>query len=93
MQIKRILCAVDFSPASDRAAQYALSLAQEAKGRLTMLLLMGMPPIIVMGMMFMNPMFIKPLFTDPIGHFMLVVGIALQTVGYFVIRKIIRIQV
>jgi tight adherence protein B len=64
-----------------------------AQGRLTMLLLMGMPPIIVMGMMFMNPQFIKPLFTDPIGHFMLVVGIALQTVGYFVIRKIIRIQV
>lgn len=33
----RILCAVDFSPASDRAAQYALSLAQEAKAQLTML--------------------------------------------------------
>jgi tight adherence protein B len=64
-----------------------------AQGRLTMLLLMGMPPIIVMGMFFMNPTFIKPLFTDPIGHVMLVVGIALQTVGYFVIRKIIRIQV
>jgi tight adherence protein B len=64
-----------------------------AQGRLTMLLLMGMPPIIVIGMFFMNPTFIKPLFTDPIGHVMLVVGIALQTVGYFVIRKIIRIQV
>jgi nucleotide-binding universal stress UspA family protein len=33
----RILCAVDFSPAADRAAQYALSLAQEAKSHLTML--------------------------------------------------------
>jgi nucleotide-binding universal stress UspA family protein len=33
----RILCGVDFSPASDRAAQYALSLAQEAKSRLTLL--------------------------------------------------------
>jgi tight adherence protein B len=64
-----------------------------AQGRLTMLLLMGMPPIIVMGMYFMNPMFIRPLFTDPIGHAMLVIGICLQTVGYFVIRKIIRIQV
>jgi tight adherence protein B len=64
-----------------------------AQGRLTMLLLMGMPPIIVMGMLFMNPSFIKPLFNDPIGHAMLVIGIALQTVGYFVIRKIIRIQV
>ena len=43
-----------------------------AQGRLTMLLLMGMPPIIVMGMYFMNPLFIRPLFTDPIGHAMLV---------------------
>jgi nucleotide-binding universal stress UspA family protein len=33
----RIVCAVDFSPASDRAAQYALSLAQEAKGHVTLL--------------------------------------------------------
>ena len=64
-----------------------------AQGRLTMLLLMGMPPIIIAGMMFMNPTFIRPLFTDPIGHAMLVIGICLQTVGYFVIRKIIRIQV
>lgn len=64
-----------------------------AQGRLTMLLLMGMPPLIVAGMYFMNPQFIQPLFTDPIGHAMLVIGIALQTVGYFVIRKIIRIQV
>jgi tight adherence protein B len=64
-----------------------------AQGRLTMLLLMGMPPLIVMGMYFMNPQFIRPLFTDPIGHAMLVIGIVLQTMGYFVIRKIIRIQV
>src|SRR6516225_5876475 len=64
-----------------------------AQGRLTMMLLMGMPPIIVLGMYFMNPQFIQPLFTDPIGHVLIVVGLVLQTVGYFVIRKIIRIQV
>lgn len=64
-----------------------------AQGRLTMALLMGMPPIIVVVMMTLNPAFIQPLFSDPIGHTLLVGGIALQTVGYFVIRKIIRIQV
>ena len=64
-----------------------------AQGRLTMALLMGMPPIIVTIMLTLNPAFIRPLFTDPIGHTLLVAGIALQTVGYFVIRKIIRIQV
>jgi tight adherence protein B len=64
-----------------------------AQGRLTMALLMGMPPIIVTAMLLLNPSFIRPLFADPIGHFLLVAGITLQTIGYFVIRKIIRIQV
>jgi tight adherence protein B len=58
-----------------------------------MALLMGMPPIIVTVMLILNPAFIRPLFSDPIGHGLLVAGITLQTVGYFVIRKIIRIQV
>jgi len=64
-----------------------------AQGRLTMMLLMGMPPLIVVTMLLMNPNFIQPLFTDPIGHTLIVAGISLQTIGYFVIRKIIRIQV
>ena len=64
-----------------------------AQGRLTMALLMGMPPIIVTVMLLLNPNFIRPLFSDPIGHTLLVAGIILQTIGYFVIRKIVRIRV
>src|SRR6202162_3496149 len=64
-----------------------------AQGRLTMLLLMGLPPVIVVTMLVLNPSFIHPLFNDPIGHTLVVAGIVLQTIGYFVIRKIIRIQV
>jgi tight adherence protein B len=64
-----------------------------AQGRLTMMLLMGLPPIIVVSMLLLNPSFIRPLFADPIGHALVVTGITLQTVGYFVIRKIIQIQV
>ena len=64
-----------------------------AQGRLTMMLLMGLPPLIVTVMMIMNPAFIQPLFGDPIGHVLIVAGITLQTIGYFVIRKIVRIQV
>jgi tight adherence protein B len=64
-----------------------------AQGRLTMLLLMALPPIIVIVMLVMNPGFIRPLFDDPIGHTLLVSGITLQTIGYFVIRRIIHIQV
>ena len=64
-----------------------------AQGRLTMMLLMGLPPTIIVTMLIMNPSFIRPLFADPIGHVLLAAGITLQTVGYFVIRRIIQIQV
>ena len=64
-----------------------------AQGRLTMVLLMAMPPTVVAVLMAFSPDFVKPLFYDPIGHILLVVAITLQTVGYFVIRKIIKIQV
>ncbi len=64
-----------------------------AQGRLTMMLLMGLPPIIVVSMQVLNPSFIHPLFADPIGHILVVAGITLQTIGYFVIRKVIQIQV
>jgi tight adherence protein B len=64
-----------------------------AQGRLTMMLLMGLPPLIVVVMLLMNPGFIRPLFADPIGHTLIVAGIAMQTIGYFVIRRIIQIQV
>jgi tight adherence protein B len=64
-----------------------------AQGRLTMVLLMALPPTIVVIMRLLNPGFIQPLFADPLGHALIVGGITLQTLGYFVIRKIIRIQV
>jgi tight adherence protein B len=64
-----------------------------AQGRLTMMLLMMLPPVIIVVMLIMNPDFVRPLFNDPIGHALVAAGITLQTVGYFVIRKIIQIQV
>ena len=64
-----------------------------AQGRLTMMLLMALPPAVVVTMQVLNPGFIRPLFIDPVGHALIVGGITLQTLGYFVIRRIIRIQV
>jgi tight adherence protein B len=64
-----------------------------AQGRLTMILLMALPPVIIVTLELVSPEFIRPLFTDPIGHTFLVIGIALQTMGYFIIRKVIQIQV
>jgi len=52
-----------------------------AQGRLTMVLLMALPPVIVLIMQIMNPGFIRPLFTEPLGHGFIVAGITLQTIG------------
>jgi len=64
-----------------------------AQGRLTMAMLMAMPPVVVAILFLFSPEFVKPLFNDPIGHALLVASVALQTIGYFVIRRIIKITV
>jgi tight adherence protein B len=64
-----------------------------AQGRLTMAMLMAMPPVVVAILLVFSPDFVRPLFKDPIGHALLVASISLQTIGYFVIRRIIKIQV
>ncbi|MGH9557343.1 MAG: type II secretion system F family protein, partial [Terriglobales bacterium] len=64
-----------------------------AQGRLTMLILMSLPPGVVLMFAFMDLNFIRPLWTDPIGHALIAAGIVMQTIGFFLIRRIIQIQV
>jgi tight adherence protein B len=64
-----------------------------AQGRLTMVLLMAMPPAVVSILEVFSPEFVHPLFYDPMGHALLVASVVLQTIGYFVIRRVIRIEV
>ncbi len=64
-----------------------------AQGRLTMYILMALPPSVCLMMVLTNPDFIKPLFHDPAGHMLVGLAIILQTIGYFLIRKIIHIRV
>jgi tight adherence protein B len=64
-----------------------------AQGRLTMMLLMALPPGMVLFMSVTNPDFMRPMFVDPMGHFLIVTGISLQTIGFFLIRRIIEIKV
>ncbi|MGH9601778.1 MAG: type II secretion system F family protein [Terriglobales bacterium] len=64
-----------------------------AQGRLTMVILMSLPPGVVLMFAFMDLNFIRPLWTDPIGHALIAAGIVMQTIGFFLIRRIIQIQV
>ncbi|MBV9609685.1 MAG: type II secretion system F family protein [Acidobacteria bacterium] len=64
-----------------------------AQGRLTLGILMALPPLLVAGFTVVSPDFIKPLFNTTAGHWLIVISITLQTVGFMLIRKIINIQV
>lgn len=61
-----------------------------AQGRLSMYVLVAIPPAMGLMLFFMRPDYIMRLFTDPIGINFLIAGIVLQVIGYFVIRKIIQ---
>jgi tight adherence protein B len=64
-----------------------------AQGRLTMMILMALPPFMVLWLSITSPDFIKPLFYDPLGHLLILAGVIMQTIGYLLIRKIINIRV
>lgn len=64
-----------------------------AQGRLTLYLLMGLTPGFALLMYFRNPKYIARLFTDPLGQRAIAFAVLLQIVGYFLIRKIIRIKI
>ncbi len=61
-----------------------------AQGRLSLYLLVAIPPLMGVMIYFMDRSYIMRLFTDPLGIRFLVAGILLQVIGYFVIRKIIQ---
>jgi tight adherence protein B len=64
-----------------------------AQGRLTLIILTIMPPFFLLMSYLLNPGYIKPLFVEPEGHRLLIYGIVLQVIGFFVIRKIIQPKV
>jgi tight adherence protein B len=64
-----------------------------AQGRMTMMLLMMLPPAVGTAMATLVPDFVRPLFVDPVGQTLLVMAGALQVLGYILIRRVIRIQV
>jgi tight adherence protein B len=61
-----------------------------AQGRLSLYLLVAIPPIMGIMIYFLNRDYIMRLFTDPLGLRLLMAGILLQVFGYFTIRKIIQ---
>ncbi len=64
-----------------------------AEGRLSLYFLMGLPVVTGFFMYLTNPDYMTPLIVEPLGHLFLEVAVALQIVGFFIIRKITSMKV
>lgn len=67
--------------------------ALTGEGRLSGVVLMGLPILLFLAEYHLNPDYVMVLFTDPTGKKMLAVGVIMQVIGALVIRKIVNIKV
>jgi tight adherence protein B len=64
-----------------------------AHGRFTGYVLLALPAALAVALMFINPEHMGLLFTERMGHLMVMGAIVLQTIGFFWIRRVIKIEV
>ncbi len=64
-----------------------------AEGRLSGIVLLGLPPALLGFLSVSNYGYVSTLFTDPLGNKMLIVTAVLQLLGAAAIRKIVEIKV
>jgi tight adherence protein B len=67
--------------------------ALTGEGRLSGVVLLGLPPLLFLTVYKLNPEYVMPLFTDPMGRKMLAGAIVMQLMGAIVIKKIVNIKV
>ncbi len=67
--------------------------ALTGEGRLSGVVLMGLPICLFFTVYYLNPEYMMLLFTDPLGREMILYAGILQVVGAFVIKKIVDIKV
>ena len=64
-----------------------------AHGRITGTIVALAPMVAALGMYTINPGYMRPLFTEPLGHVMLLVGLAMMGFGFLVIRRMVDIEI
>ena len=67
--------------------------AISAHGRLTAGILTVMPIVMVLALLFVAPGYLQGMVRDPDGKYMILAAILSQLLGYYFIRKIIRIKI
>jgi tight adherence protein B len=64
-----------------------------AHGRFTGWVLLALPAFVLVAMSQINPEHMQVMWTEPMGRNMLGAGVVMQTIGYFWIQRVIKIEV
>ena len=64
-----------------------------AHGRLTGYVLLALPAFLAIALAFINPEHMQLLFREHIGHVLLGITVVMQTIGYFWIKQVVKIEV
>jgi tight adherence protein B len=67
--------------------------ALTGEGRISGVVLMGLPIALFFAVLYLNPDYVMLLFTEPLGHKMIGVAVFLQILGAICIKKIIAIKI
>lgn len=64
-----------------------------AHGRFTAFVLLALPAALAVVLSYLNPEHMEPLLRDRLGHMILIVAMIMQAIGFFWIRRVIKIEV
>jgi tight adherence protein B len=64
-----------------------------AHGRLTGYVLLALPVFLSIALSFINPEHMQLLFREDLGHKMLAATVVMETIGYFWIKQVVKIEV
>ena len=64
-----------------------------AHGRMTGYVLLALPAFLCVALSFINPDHMNLLFKERMGHMLLLTALVMQTIGYFWIRQVVKIEV
>jgi tight adherence protein B len=67
--------------------------ALSAEGRFSSYILLALPPAIILYMSVTNPSYLHPLLHTTIGYFMVGVMLVLMVLGFFTMKKLVKVEV
>ena len=64
-----------------------------AEGRISAVILVALPFVLVTAIMLLNPDFMQPLITEPVGKLMIVIASIMMVLGIVVIKRMVDVKV